>query len=216
MLQFIADSRHRSPARPARAAYAGLMRRLARHARVRMFRIFVRKLDPAAGAAPPPRLDYRWLRVNDALALCADASLDLDEAKIRAAYGRGDRCIGAFDGAQLAAYCWFAMAAAPHMDQAWLEFPPAFVYTYKSYVRPAYRGRGIAAAMYRAADAVFLQRGCRAALICAESHNWPSFAAAARAGFEPAGYAAYADGAHLRVWRSPAAARHGLRFYRPR
>jgi ribosomal protein S18 acetylase RimI-like enzyme len=214
MLQFIADSGER-PAQPARALYAGLMRRLARHARVRMFRIFVRKLDPEGGAPPQPRFDYRWLPLNDALALCKDASLDLGEAKVRAAYGRGDRCIGAFDRARLAAYCWFATAAAPHMDRAWLDFPPALVYTYKSYVRPAYRGRGIAAAMYRAADAVFRERGCREAVICVESHNWASVAAAARAGFEPAGYAAYTDGARLRVWRSAAAARYGLRFYRP-
>jgi ribosomal protein S18 acetylase RimI-like enzyme len=214
MLQFIADSRERSTA-PARALYAGLMRRFARHARVRMFRIFVRRLGLAGGARAPLPLDCRSLRPEDALALCADPSLQLGEAKVRAAYGRGERCVAAFDGARLAGYCWFATAAAPHMDRAWLEFPPALVYTYKCYVRPAYRGRGVAAAMYCAADAVFLQRGCSEALMCAESHNWPSFAAAARAGFEPAGYAAYADGARLRVWRSPAAARRGLRFYLP-
>jgi hypothetical protein len=60
------------------------------------------------------------------------------------AYGRRDLCAGAFDGAELAGYCWFALAAAPYMDGAWLEFRPHVVYTYKSYVRTAYRGRVIA------------------------------------------------------------------------
>jgi len=72
------------------------MGRLARHARLRVFRGFGRRL----------------------------------EAETRAA-----------------GYCWLAFSAAPHMDRAWLEFRADVVYAYKSYVRPAARGRGIAAAL---------------------------------------------------------------------
>jgi len=197
-----------------RSGYAGIMGRLARHAGLRVFRVFGRRLEPQARVAGRG-LDYRLLSKRDLLPLCADASLELSPSKVRAAYGRGDLCVGAFERGVLAGYCWFALAAAPHLDRAWLEFPPHVVYTYKSYVRPAFRGRGIAAAMYRVADGLFLGRGRTHAVICVESHNRPSIAAAMRSGFSAAGYAAYFGDARLRAWCSRAAAGLGLRFYVP-
>jgi GNAT superfamily N-acetyltransferase len=190
------------------------MPRLARYAGVRVFRIFGRRLEAARQGGRGP-LDYRFMSEADVLPLCADASLDLAASKVRAAYGRGDRCVGAYDGADLAGYCWFAFSAAPHMDGVWLDFPPELVYTYKSYVRPAFRGRGIAAAMYRFADPLFLELRRSEALICIESHNWPSIAAAKRGGFSAAGYAGYIGGGRLRAWCSRTAAGYGLRFYVP-
>jgi GNAT superfamily N-acetyltransferase len=190
------------------------MGRLARHAGLRVFRIFARPLE-AGTPGRDGRLDYRLLNERDVLLLCADGSLDLTASRVLAAYGRGDLCVGAFHNAELAAYCWFAFSAAPHMDRAWLDFPSDVVYTYKSYVRPAFRGRGIAAAMYRFADPEFLERGRSHAIICVESHNWPSIAAAKRGGFSAAGYAAYAGDTNLLTWRSRRAAGYGLRFYVP-
>jgi hypothetical protein len=192
------------------------MSRLARHAGMRVFRVFGRRLEARQRQADPSaRLDYRLLSEEAVLALCADPSLDLTAIKVRAAYARGDLCVGVFNGAELAGYCWQASAAAPHMDRAWIDFPADVVYTYKSYVRPAYRGRAIAASMYRFADEAWLERGRRHAIICVESHNYPSIAAAKRAGFSSAGYAGYVGAAHLRAWCSSGAARYRLRFFAP-
>jgi ribosomal protein S18 acetylase RimI-like enzyme len=196
------------------AAYARVMNRLARHAGLRVFRVFGRRLG-AGAQGRPDALDYRFLSEGEVLALCADASLDLTAFNVRAAHGRGDLCVGVFERENLAGYCWFALSAAPHMDRAWLDFPSHLVYTYKSFVRPAFRGCGIAAAMYRFADPVFLARRRSEAVICVESHNWPSIAAAKRGGFSAAGYAAYVGGARLRAWCSRTAAGYGLRFYVP-
>jgi GNAT superfamily N-acetyltransferase len=190
------------------------MSRLARHAGVRALRVFGRRLE-ACSSDRAGGLDYRLLSEGNVLPLCTDPSLELAAPKVRAAYRRGDLCVGAFDGAHLAGYCWFALSAAPFMNGAWLDFDPALVYTYKSYVRPSFRGRGIAAALYRFADPVFLECGREAAIICIESHNWPSIAAARRGGFSAAGCAAYVGDARLLAWRSSAAARYGLRFYVP-
>jgi GNAT superfamily N-acetyltransferase len=191
-----------------------IMSRLSRHAGLRAFRVFARRLEARTHSARGA-LEYRLMSETDVLPLCADASLDLSAAKVRAAFGRGDVCVAAFEGAALAGYCWFALSAAPHMDRAWIDFPPDVVYTYKSYVRPAFRGRGIAAAMYSYADPEFLERGRVNAIICVESHNRPALAAAKRGGFAAAGYAAYAGGARLRAWCSGKAARYRLRFYVP-
>jgi GNAT superfamily N-acetyltransferase len=204
----------REHGRRVKRIFERIMHRLARHAGLRVFRVLGRALETAARAAPG-RLDCRFLGEREVLALCADASLDLAPRKVEAAYARGDLCAGAFEDGALAGYCWFALSAAPQMDGTWLEFRPDVVYTYKSYVRPAYRGRGIAAALYCFADAHFLERGRTHAVICIESHNRPSIAAALRSGFSGSGYAAYAVHARLRAWCSRAAAAFGLRFYLP-
>lgn len=213
MFQFSANHGQGSTVAPG-FAYARLMSRLGQRARLRVFRIFGRRLE-AHHWISPSRLECRLLSERDVLVLCADASLELVPYKVQAAYARGDQCAGAFRDGELAGYCWFALSAAPQMDGAWLEFPPHVVYTYKSYVRPAFRGRGTAAALYRFADASFLERGRTHAVICVESHNRPSIAAAKRSGFADAGYAAYLGGARLRAWSSRAAADYGLRFYVP-
>jgi GNAT superfamily N-acetyltransferase len=194
--------------------YARLMAGLGRYAGLRIFRVFDRALGSPVPAVAGG-LDYRLLDAREVLAHCDDASLELAHSKVRAAYARGDVCAGAFYGAQLAGYCWFAFSAAPHMDRAWLDFPSHVLYTYKSFVRPALRGRGIAAVLYPAADALAKERGREAAIICVEAHNGSSIAAARRGGFAPVGYAAYAGRGRLKAWCSPAAARYGLRFFVP-
>jgi ribosomal protein S18 acetylase RimI-like enzyme len=194
--------------------YVRVMSRLGWQAGVRVFRIFGRRLRAWTGAAAP-RVDCRLLPEREVLALCADPVLDLVPSNVQAAYRRGDLCVGAFQDGELAGYCWFALSPSPLMDGAWLEFPDQVVYTYKSYVRPSFRGRGIAAALYGFADAHFLERGRTHAVLCVESHNRPSIAAARRSGFAEAGYAAYLAGARLGAWRSRAAAGYGLRFFVP-
>jgi GNAT superfamily N-acetyltransferase len=196
------------------AIYARVMSRVARHAGVRVFRIFDRRLDlrtaPTVGG-----LEYRLLQEGEVVALSADASLGMTQHNVRAAYARGDVCLGAFDGGRLAAYCWFAFSPAPHMDHAWVEFPADVVYTYKSYVVPAYRGRGVAATLYRYPDRIWLRRGRTQAMLCVESHNFASIAAARRAGFSPTGYAAYVGSERLHAWRSGRVIGCGMRFYAP-
>jgi len=194
--------------------YIRVMSRLGDQAGVRVFRIFGRRLRAWAGPAAS-RVDCRLLPQSEVLGFCADPTLDLVPSKVQAAYRRGDLCVGAFQQGELAGYCWYALSPAPHMDGAWLAFPEHVVYIYKSYVRPEFRGRGIAAALYGFADAHFIERGRSHAVLCVESHNGPSIAAARRCGFAEAGFAAYRVGARLRAWRSRAAAGYGLRFFVP-
>jgi ribosomal protein S18 acetylase RimI-like enzyme len=196
------------------STYVRVMSRLDRHAGLRVFRVFGRRLRAWAGAAAQ-HIDCRLLPEREVLALCADPALDLVPSRVKAAYRRGDLCVGAFQEGELAGYCWFALSPAPHMDGAWLEFSDHVVYTYKSYVRQGFRGRGIAAALYGSADAHFVERGRTHAVICVETHNEPSLAAARRSGFAAAGYAAYLRGGRMLAWCSGAAAGYGLRFFVP-
>lgn len=193
------------------------MSRLARHAGVRLFRFFCRPLDAKAPPPSLPRVSIRVLREDDVVPLCADPDLDLRPEKVRAAYQRGDVCVAALEGSTLAGYCWLAFAPLPHLDGVFVQFAGDVVWTYKSLVRPSHRGRGIAPALYRHADAACLERSRNRSLVCVESHNVASIAAALRAGYENAGRAAYVRrGSFFADWYSPGLVqRHGLSFFVP-
>ena len=182
---------------------------------VRLFRMFGRPLGRLPGAKQNS-LDLRVLCVPDLLPLCADAELNLRPDAVVAAYQRGDLCVAAFDGDRLAGYCWVAFRPLPHLDGVWVRFEPAVAWAYKSLVRPAYRGRGIAAALYRFLDPECLNRGCSRSVICVERHNRPSISAALRAGYASDGYGAYLlRSARLLAWSSPRAKERGIAFFLP-
>lgn len=193
-----------------------LMSALARRAGLRVFRLFSRRLEPNDSAAAAGPLRLRMVGEPEAGVLCADPELDLAASKVGAAYARGDLCVGAFDAGRLAGYCWLAFSPLPHLDGVWVEFHPQAAWTYKSFVRPADRGRGAAAGLYRFADRACAERGRRFSIICVESHNQRSISAALHAGYERAGWAAYLRrGSRLLTWCSPAARHCAVRFFDP-
>ena len=183
---------------------------------LRLFRMFGRPLERLPGGKPAG-LDLRVLGLPELLPLCSNPELNLRPDAVSAALARGDLCVGAFDGATLAGYCWFAFRPLPHLDGVWVRFDPAVAWTYKSLVLPAYRGRGIAAALYRFADPECRERGCRRSVICVERHNGPSIQAALRAGYAAEGYGAYlVRSKRFIAWSSLAAKGGGIAFFRPR
>jgi GNAT superfamily N-acetyltransferase len=192
----------------------GVLGRGLGRAGIRLFRFFSRPLD-AALAPAPPGVRLRTLGEAEVLALCVDATLELSPEKVRRAFARGDACAGAYENDHLAGYCWYAFAPLPHLDDVWVDFArPRSVWLYKSLVRARHRGQGIAPALYRMADRLAVPRGATQALICVESHNGASIAAARRAGFIAAGYAAYRARARaVAAWYSPRARSEGVRFF---
>lgn len=191
-----------------------LSRVLARRAGLRLFRLFAR---PLAGSSSSKGFGLRMIRKEEALALCGDAELDLRKEGVEQAFARGDLCVGAYDRATLAGYCWLAFAPLHHLDGVWAHFGPDAAWTYKSLVRPAYRGRGIAGMLYRFADPACLERGRIRSLLCVEAHNTPSIAAGLRAGYEPLGWAGWLRGQDaLRAWHAARIQAAGVRFYLPR
>ena len=195
---------------------AKVMSRLVRHAGFRLFRFFARPLE--ADAVPlSTGGSIRMLGEEEVAAFCSDPDLDLRPDSVKAAFRRGDLCLGSFDGDVLAGYCWLAFEPLAHLDGVFVEFARDVVWTYKSLVRHTYRGKGVAPALYRHADRACLERSRKVSLICVESHNVPSIAAALRAGYRSAGSAAYARrGSFFADWYSPGLVqRYGLSFFVP-
>jgi ribosomal protein S18 acetylase RimI-like enzyme len=192
-----------------------LLHQAARRGGLQLLRVFSRPLRPAERGAPPAGLELRLLGEDELVAHSRDPSLELREAMIRAQYRRGGVCLGVLDGALLAGYVWFAYDVAPHGEGIAVEVPPRAVYRYKALVRPAYRGRGIAPALYRAADFHVAREGRETVVSCIAPQNRASVAATLKSGSRPLGLLGYWRAGRLfAAYHSPAVRRLGLRFHR--
>lgn len=198
-------------------AYGRLMGRLSRYAGMRVFRLYTRRFQADATAASPGAFSVRILRERDFDALCRDGELNVSAAQAASAYARGDICVAAFEGNRPVGYCWLAFSATPLLDGIWVGFSSAAAWTYNSFVRPSHRGRGIAPLLYHAADRTCIDRGRRFSIICIETYNRPSIAAAERSRYRAAGSAGYVRSRKALVtWHSRTAGQMALRFYLPR
>lgn len=190
------------------ALAAALAHQAARRGGLHVFRVLGRELRPAA-----PRLDCKRLPDAEVFRFCENPQLDLSAATVEAALARGDVCVGAFEAGELAGYVWYAYGPAPHLDGVWIYPPENAIYRYKAFVRPAFRGRGIATALYRAGDARVARPGRRYVVNCVAVQNAPSIAASRRSGDAPLGLVAYWQARRrFLALHSPGVGSFGLRF----
>ena len=191
------------------------MARLRKYLGLHVLRVLA--MPPAGGAPERPGAGLRFAALSEdqALAWAADPELDLNPERVRAAYARGDVCVGVRDGDTPAGYIWYAYGPTPHLAGVWVECGPRARYSYKSYVRPSHRGRGIAAELYRQAYKICPQRGRDLSLLAIDLDNRSSLRASLRAGRRVVGYAGFLllFGRVLATFRSPGAKKAGFRFF---
>jgi GNAT superfamily N-acetyltransferase len=196
--------------------YALAMQQLGRRCGLHVFRVLRTPLDPAAPRPDSPGIEIRLMSASDITARCGDPGLDLSRDRVREALLRGDVCVGALQNGELIGYVWFAYRTAPHVGGVWVDFPPQAVYRYKSFVRPEWRGKRIAALLYGFANRLFAEKGRQHVLLCIATHNFASIAAATRAGAQTVGHLAYWQlGRRFLSFHSGAVVRQGLRFFTP-
>jgi GNAT superfamily N-acetyltransferase len=170
---------------------AALLNQAERRGGLHVFRVFHRRLGAASAPPQSPGLECRRLSGGELLSLCADPALELREAMVRAALARGDACVGAFLEGRLAGYAWFAYDEAPHVNGVRVQVPARAIYRFKTFVRPACRGRGIAPFLYAAADAIVARPGRESVVNCIALQNRASIAASLKSGDAAFGYLAY-------------------------
>jgi GNAT superfamily N-acetyltransferase len=192
------------------------LRALQRHFGVEINRVVSRPLGVSGVGEGPGQIQYRVLREGEMLRHCADAALELSPRSVRAAFSRGDVCVGAVDGERLVAYQWLAFGATPHVAGIWVQFNPNACYAYRRFVLPAYRGRRIALSLSHHADAPSAARGRNSIVAFINLRNDASWRAAARAGNRTIGYAGYVElGKRFISLCSTGVQRSGFRFYKP-
>jgi GNAT superfamily N-acetyltransferase len=164
-----------------------LMHHAARRGGLHVFGVYYRRLGAVAARALVPGLSCRRLNEEELRPFCADPELELREGMLSS----GNACVGAFDGEELAGYVWFAYGDAPHLNGVRVRVPEQAIYRYKAFVRPAYRGRGIAPFLYGAADEMVARPGRSHVVNCVALQNTPSIAASLRSGDETLGHLGY-------------------------
>jgi GNAT superfamily N-acetyltransferase len=190
--------------------FAFLMHQAARRGGLHVFGVYYRRLGAAAARALEPGLSCRRLEQQELLDLCADPGLELRQAMVR----DGNTCIGAFSDGELAGYVWFACSDAPHVNGVRVSVPAQAIYRFKAFVRPAYRGRGIAPYLYGAADELVAQPGRRYVVNCVALQNGASVAASLRSGDGPLGHLGYWQaGRRFFALHTREVELFGLRFY---
>jgi hypothetical protein len=99
------------------------------------------------------------------------------------ALGRGDRCYGFVDGNRLAAYGWYSVLPTIIMRGLSLHFDSDYVYMYKGFTHPSFRGQRLhGIGMAKAADA-YTREGKKGLISYVEAHNNPSLRSCARLGY---------------------------------
>lgn len=168
----------------------------------------------AVGTRHP--IQCRELDEDEVLAFAADPALELDRQWVRETFARGAVCLGALKDGRLVGYSWLAYGGTPYAAGVWVEIDRSLRYSYKSFVRPEYRGQRIIQALHALGDRPELWRGRRASVSFVTSDNFASLSSLERVGARVVGYASYARVFGMLVaFRSPGVRRAGIRLRPP-
>lgn len=131
-----------------------------------------------------PGFDARFVTWEELATYARDATHCMSQEFLRDARVRGDRCYALFDGRSLASYGWYSELPTLLDEHFVLHFDRAYIYMYKGYTLPAYRGKRLhAVGMCRALRA-FSEEGRKGLISCVASNNFSSLQSVTRMGYK--------------------------------
>jgi hypothetical protein len=158
---------------------------------------------------------YGFLDAAQLARFARDPQYDMTPAFVAQAAAKGDECYAILDGDVLASYGWYSNAPTHISDDLVLHFSRDYVYMYKGYTHPKYRGQRLhAIGMTRALDA-YLRRGFHGLISYVETNNYSSLKSVYRMGYEDVGriYVGRVLGSY-RAWHTPGCHAYGF-FLKP-
>jgi hypothetical protein len=166
-----------------RTAASRVLKLLERYCGVNLWSVHTRPIYPnfEIPLHHANRFTFARLDLDDALAAARDPELDLSADFVRAAFGRGDICVGAYEGDRLVAYVWRTISRAPITDDVAIRLlRSATRYGYKSLVLPAHRGMRLNVSVARFWDHNFLAMGVNEDVGYVALHNLASMRSSLR------------------------------------
>ena len=110
---------------------------------------------------------------------------DLTPRFVDQSLAHGDQCFALRHGRSIAAYSWYSFRPTPiGLPGVLLFFDPHWVYRYKDYTHPEYRGRRLHAIGTALGLAHYRSRGFLGAIAYVESTNFESLKSCCRAGHQ--------------------------------
>jgi hypothetical protein len=129
------------------------------------------------------------------------------------ALDKGDDCYALWDGDRLASLGWYSNQPTSISDGLVLHFDPSWVYMYKGYTHPDYRGKRLHGIGMSLALRDYTERGSRGLISYVKSNNFQSLRSIERMGYRIFGdiYLARVLGRAV-TWASPGCKPYAFRL----
>ncbi len=135
---------------------------------------------------------------RDEVLAAATAEYEMTPAFAEEALDKGDECFALFDGDRLASFGWYSNQPTRISDGLVLRFDPAWVYMYKGFTHPDYRGKRLHGIGMSLALRACVDRGSRGLISYVKSNNFQSLRSIERNG-QSVKLAEVVDAARARV-----------------
>jgi len=137
--------------------------------------------------ALPAGLQVAFPEEADLRRYARDSANDLTDAFLDQALAKGDRCYAILDGDVLASYGWYSRDDTHITDELVLRFSREWLYMYKAYTMPRYRGLRLNAIGMAALLDEGRRLGLRGLVSFVEANNYSSLNSGYRMGYQDVG-----------------------------
>ncbi len=139
-------------------------------------------LDPAY-LNGPQHYTYQILSPGQVQAFAKDPGNNLTEEFLAYAEKKGDECFAILDGDRLAAYGWYSWKPTRLSKELTLLFSDEWVYMYRGFTHPDYRGQRLHAIGMAKALEHYANKGYRGLISYVELNNYRSLRSVYRMGY---------------------------------
>src|SRR5207237_2936250 len=151
--------------------------------RVRILHGLSMEEPPTAFLECPPGFEAGFLSARELRRCARNAELERSLQFVNEALARGDRCYAIRDGRALAAYTWYSTSTTPiGIPNLGVSCGEDYVYVYKAFTHPRYRGQRLHAIGKTQALARYRARGYRGLVSYVEAGNLDSLKSCSRMG----------------------------------
>jgi hypothetical protein len=134
-----------------------------------------------------PRFHHGFLDEATLRRFSGDPRRDLSSRFLDEALAKGDRCYGILDGDRLASFGWYSAVPTRICDDLRFCFDRRYIYMYKGFTDPDYRGQRLHALGMTSALRQFLGHGAEGLVSYVDATNFDSLRSCYRMGYTNVG-----------------------------
>lgn len=134
-----------------------------------------------------PRFEHGFLDTAALRRFGSDPRYDLSPQFLDEALAKGDQCYGITDGDRLVSFGWYSAMPTKISDDLRICFDQRYVYMYKGFTDPDYRGQRLHACGMTLALKRFRERGAKGLVSYVDSTNFDSLRSCYRMGYSDVG-----------------------------
>lgn len=136
----------------------------------------------------PEGYSAKFLSAEESHAISQNPENDLPADFVDLALSKGDRCFAVLHADKLASYGWYSSRPTIFSNKWVLNFDPSWVYMYRGYTLPAYRGKRLHAIGIALALRYYSENGSKGLISYVEIANISSLKSVYRMGYKPIGH----------------------------